>query len=1213
MTTLPWSRRKPSPGFPDGADGPHGGTGRPGSTLRLARIGWHGFALITLFFALSATVRAQVDTGSVLGQVTDSTGALIPDVLVTLRNESTGVTTSMHTDGRGNFSFSPVRIGIYTITAEMQNFQREEQQHIHVDVQQQINIPIMLRTGSTKETIEVSSESIPLLQTQNASVGQTIGSQQINDLPVYSRNYYFLAQLAAGVTFAQNGGRNENTNGRFVANGVRATENDYLLDEIDNNSAIVSVQNGKDYVVQTPVDALADFKIQTNNYNAEFGRAAGAVLNATTKSGTNQVHGDVWEFLRNDVLNANDYFLNHAGIARAVLIRNQFGFTLGGPVILPHIYNGHNRTFFFGDYEGTRLIQGNAITGTVPTTLERNSGYTNFSDLATLQHGNNPPDAMGNVYPLGTILDPATTTADGSTYVRTPFSGNQIPSGRIDPNAVALLNLLPSPTNSQLLNNYVTAPPDADTYNSFDIRADQVIGHKDYLFARYSYNGHTQNHPGIFTDYQKGYADGGNTSSESDFFDRSQNVSIGETHTFSSTLVNDLRLGVNREHVLWLQANGNTLGIPAQFGIQGVPQYPTNGGLPYFSVGSLGSGVCNSFGACNSLPSNKYGTTPQLNDDLTIVRGAHTVKLGVEQQFIWFPFTQPPDSRGEFTFGGMYTSVYGQTDSTTGIAQLLLLPTSTSNLAGANAVSMSTFTEHDLTHKYSGAYAQDDWRVNQRLTLNLGLRYDYYDFMHDQKDNIANFVPGPARVGGTFLVTSRINSELPPAYVSALSAEGIAVDQIAQGTMVNTQHLNFAPRVGFAYELLPKLVIRGGYGIFYGGIEDIGGSPMITENFPIEYSVTQTAVNAATPLAANNSIGLLENTFVNLNTSPTALSPTGINLDAYQHNNKTTYVEGYNLSLQYQINSALALTAAYTGDEGRHILTELGLNSVAVLLPPGTTTKPYWPYQTTGSGGNYVMPEAASDFNAGQVTLEQRPMHGLSLLANFAWQKTISDARDPLENETGSYRAPFLPNFGIGADSELADFNDRRVVHVSGLYELPLGRGKLIAGNAHGVAQGLVGGWNMSFIGTVKDGMPFTVSCSVATSSGSGCNALLVSGQNPYANSSVAHFVNAAAFANPAAVTTIGQTDYAPLGGKSTQVSGPPFRSLDLGVLKRFSFTERIYSEFRAEFFNITNTPNLANPSSLNFSNTTNFGQITSTIDTPNDPREVQAALKIYW
>lgn len=1164
---------------------------------------------LMLLLLVPCRMQAQVDTGSIRGQVEDPTGAVVPNVLVKLHSENTGVTASIRTDGQGNFSFSPVRIGVYTLSAEMQGFQRQIQRHIRVDVQQQLAVPITLQPGSTQESVEVTAEQIPLLESQNASVGQVVSSEQIKSLPLNGRNYYFLAQTAAGVTFAQNGTRGENGNGRFVANGVRATQNNFLLDEIDNNSSIVSAQNGKDYVIQTPVDALADFKIQTNNYNAEFGRAAGAVLNATVKSGTNQLHGDVWEFLRNDVLDANDYFLNKAGKPRPAFRRNQFGGTLGGPVMIPRIYNGHNKTFFFGDYEGTRVSQGSTLTGTVPTMLERNSGFTDFSDLINLQSGNNKADAAGIVYPLGTILDPATTVQYGSSYLRTPFPGNQIPAGRIDASAVALLSLLPPPTSPALLANYVASPTNTDTFNSFDIRIDQVLGGKDYLFGRYSYNGHSQNHPGIFTNYQKGYADGGNSSSLSNFYDRAQNISIGETHTFSPRLVNDLRLGLNREHVLWLQPNGNTVDIPAQFGIQGVPQYPTNGGLPQFNVGSI-----TRFGSFNYMPSNKFGTTPQLNDDLTIVRGAHTLKVGIEQQFIQFPYTQPPQSRGLFTFSGEYTSIYGQTDGTTGIAQMLLSPTSTSNLAGANTVSMSTFTEHALTHRYFGAYAQDDWRLTHELTLNLGVRYDFYDFMHERHDNIANFVPGPNRAGGTFLATQRIQSELPASFVNALSAEGIAVQQVGQGSLVNVQHLNFAPRVGFAYQPTSRMVIRGGFGIFYGGIEDIGGGPLVTENFPIEYNITRTAVNAATPLAADNSLGLLENTFINLAVTPTAVNPAGLGLIGFQKDIKTPYSEGYNLSVQYQITSALALTAAYVGNASRHIETVLNLNSVGEILPPGTTVAKYVPYRTTAlAGNNLTLTGASSGFNAGQITLEQRPAHGLTLLTNFAWQKTLTDARDPLSNTTGAYRAAFLPNFGIQADKERADFDVRRIFHVSGTYDIPFGAGRMLASNAHGIEQVLLGGWSTNFIATVQNGQPFTVPCSITTAAGLGCNALLVQGQNSYANSGVAHFLNVSAFANPSVATTVGQNDYSPLGGGPTQVSGPSYRRIDMAFFKQINFTERLYSEFRAEIFNITNTANFANPTALNFSNSTNFGQITSTVDSPNDPREVQFALKLYW
>ncbi len=409
-------------------------------------------------------------------------------------------------------------------------------------------------------------------------------------------------------------------------------------------------------------------------------------------------------------------------------------------------------------------------------------------------------------------------------------------------------------------------------------------------------------------------------------------------------------------------------------------------------------------------------------------------------------------------------------------------------------------------------------------------------------------------------------------------------------------------------------MVRGGYGIFYGGLENIGGSPLVSENFPIEYNIARTASNAATPLAADNSLGLLETSFVNLAVTPSTVNPAGLALIGFQKNAKTSYSEGYNLSLQYQLNQSMALTADYVGDSTRHIETVLNLNSVGELLPPTATATPYLPYQYTSvSGNNLTLTGASSEFNAGQITLEQRHAHGLTLLTNFAWQKTLTDARDPLEGTTGSYRAPFLPNFGIQADKEHADFDVKRIFHFSGTYELPFGAGRTFGAHAHGVEQATLGGWSTNFIATAQDGQPFTVACSVTTAAGAGCNALLVSGQSPYANRSVAHFVSAAAFANPAAVTAVGQSDYSPLGGRATQVSGPPFRRIDLAFFKRFDFTERFYSEFRAELFNITNTANFANPSSLNFSNTTSFGQITATRDSPNDPREVQFALKIYW
>jgi hypothetical protein len=642
--------------------------------------------LSALLIALCVpTLQAQVDAGSVQGQVTDAGGGIIRGAAVTLRNEGTGSVAKVKTNAHGDYTFSPVQIGNYSVTVEQGGFFSELRSHLRVDIQQKVQLDFALKPGEVKTTIDVTSTNNPLLQTDSSSVGQVIEAQQINDLPLNGRNYFFLAQLSAGVTTAQTDTRGEDSNGRFAANGARPTENDYLLDGIDNNSSINSIQNGKDYVIQTPIDALSEFKVQTNNYSAEFGRSAGAILNATVKTGTNLLHGDAWEFFRNQNLDANDYFANQAGLPRPEFHRNQFGGTIGGPVILPKLYDGRNKTFFFADYEGTLIDQGNTMTATVPTNAERASGYLNFSDLIAGQTGTYT-DAEKRVFPAGTIFNASTTrqlSAAGidplngnkgtaNAYVRDPFPNNVLPTNRVDPNAVKILNLLPMATGAGIVSNYVVTKIFSDSSNSFDVRMDQNFSEKDRFFARYSYNNYHHLHSGPFT----GYADGGDAQAEAILNDRAQNVAIGETHIFSSTIVNDFRMGVNREAANWLQPYADTPGINEQFGIQGVPATPGYGGLTKFIVGNLSN-----FGSASSLPSEKYGTTPQINDDLTFVHGQHAMKFGFEVQRIIVPYLQPPNARGVFNYNGLFTSVVGQKDASTAVAMMLLKPTATDPLS----------------------------------------------------------------------------------------------------------------------------------------------------------------------------------------------------------------------------------------------------------------------------------------------------------------------------------------------------------------------------------------------------------------------------------------------------------------------------------------------------------------------------------------------------
>ncbi|MBV8672148.1 MAG: carboxypeptidase regulatory-like domain-containing protein, partial [Acidobacteriaceae bacterium] len=472
-----------------------------------------------IVFALVLTsglsLYAQVDEGSIKGVVTDPTGAVVPNAKVTLLNTDQGLTLETTTTGAGEYTFTPVRIGHYSITAAAAGFATTTQQNLSVNVSQNLRVDVQLKPGSATQTVEVTAAP-PQLQTEDASVGQVVTGQSVNNLPLNGRNFTFLAQLAAGVNTPQADTRGNAASGAFTANGLRPAQNNYLLDGIDNNSDNVDFLNGTNFVVLPPPDALSEFKVQTSDYSAELGRAAGAVLNATIKSGTNEIHGTVWEFFRNDVLDAADWFENNAGIKKGELRWNQFGGSIGGPII-------KNKIFYFGDYQGFRHVQGNTQTGSVPTALQRSSGYTDLSQILTANSSNAPrTDALGRSIPYGTVLDPATTRYLGNgLWVRDPFglstcSGttislancpglNQIPASRIDPNAVKLLDLFPAPTNGSVYSNFASSPKLTQFSNQFDIRADFNMSEKDQVYARTSYWDNPQYIPGPFG----GVADGG--------------------------------------------------------------------------------------------------------------------------------------------------------------------------------------------------------------------------------------------------------------------------------------------------------------------------------------------------------------------------------------------------------------------------------------------------------------------------------------------------------------------------------------------------------------------------------------------------------------------------------------------------------------------------------------------------------------------------------
>ena len=632
-----------------------------------------GILILTFAPATVQQVYAQVDTGAILGTVKDQTGAVVPAAKVTITNEGTGLTLSTLTRDDGGYIFTPLKIGKYTVEVEYSGFKKARRLSIEVNIQDQAVVDFVLEPGELTQTLEVTAAA-PLLQTQSGSVGEGIGAKTINDLPLSGRNYTFLARLTAGVTHAQEDGRGLNATGFFAANGTRPAQNNYLLDGIDNNSNNVDFLSGAAYVVRPPVDAIAEFKLQTNAFSAEFGRAGGAVLNATLKSGTNGFHGSAWEFIRNDALDAADFFQNATGQKKGAFRQNQFGVAAGGRII-------KNKTFWFADYEGTRIRQARPWVVAVPTNQQRNSGFTDFSDLITLQSGTRGPDALGRSYPVGTIFDPATTrnvtagqidpvtgrTATASGFVRDAFSGNIIPANRLNPNAINLLNLYPAANGAGLVGNYAVNRTNRDDINAFDVRVDHNFNEKDQVFFRYHFADEPRFKPGPF----ETFADGGSFN-DGDEKIRQQGAALSWTHAFSPTLINEIRVGYTREYTNRLQAFGNdTSDIPAQFGFPGVLQVEGNGGLPLFNIGNL-----HQLGPSDWLVSERFSNTSQLSNNLTKVYKSHTFKGGFEAQHITFPWTAPPWSRGRLNFDGNYASMVNQPDSSTGRAQFLLNPIS---------------------------------------------------------------------------------------------------------------------------------------------------------------------------------------------------------------------------------------------------------------------------------------------------------------------------------------------------------------------------------------------------------------------------------------------------------------------------------------------------------------------------------------------------------
>jgi len=1209
--------------------------------------------LVAIVFGIS-TALAQVDTGAILGTVNDSSGAVIPGAKVTATDEGTGLTFSTTTSDVGSYVFTPLKIGTYTIAVEKEGFQKVIHSHIAVNVQAQVKVDVVLSPGAVTQSIEVTAAP-PQLQTQNASIGEVATTRQILDLPLNGRNYTFLAQLGPGVTTI-NPSRGMDATGSFVANGLPTPLNNYILDGIDNNNDTVDFLNGAAYVNLPPPDAIQEFKVQTSDFSAEFGRAGGAVVNASIRTGTNQVHGDLWEFVRNDKLDAASWDQNKSGTQKGELRRNQFGGSIGGPVVIPHVYNGRNRTFFFGDYEGTRIAQSLFHNPTVPTAAEAASGFTNYQDL----FGAGVPfrtvtDLLGRNFNSNTIFDPATTravsagqmdpvtgvVATGSGYVRDPFytcgslAGmtaftsatqeaclNMLPSTRLDSNAVKLLQLYPAANTAGIYggtsNDYAINRSQPDNTNHFDVRMDQNFSERDTMFGRVSYSKRTAFFPGDFVGLASNAGFGAGN-----FSDMSFNSALSETHTFSPTLINELRFGYSRLVTSSNPVLVNQAGIPAQFGIQGVSQADGNYGLPDISIGGLTGLGAGAFAS----PNNRISDTTQLSENLTKVYGKHTFKGGFELQFLRFPWIDPAWSRGEMDFGG-YTGIPNGVSGGVGQADLLLTPVAASvpngvnNVGGPYEAFASNISGIDDIRHYYGTYFQDDWKVSPKLTVNLGLRWEFFGQVNEKFGANALFYPGgPTGTGAEYLINSASrNVPLSPSFTSLLATDNIPLDYSSTPGLIGTPLDNFAPRVGLAYQMNPKLVIRAAYGIFYGGFQNLGGAPDPGYNYPFAVNLSIFRQSDHQPMTfGNGQNATLETSLLNLNPNPASpnFSAEGLGLESYDVHWKTGYTEEWNFSAQYQLTPNDSLTLSYVGNGSHHQLNGDKRNVTTEILPPGTSCcTSYIPFPDFGYNLDFIAPDGDSFYYGLQATFERRFSTGLQGLVDYTYSRCMSDARNILGSFGDSWftRAPLLPGEGLKADYHFCGSDVPDIFHASGIYQLPFGKGKHYGGGASGAVNQVIGGWSVQGILTMQNGFPFDIGCVQSTTANYGCVADLVAGQSVYQHSgphSINQFLNPAAFAEPAVATAIGQSDYGPLGGRPFQAHGPSFDDLDFSLFKEFRTSERTHLEFRSEFFNFLNHPSFNNPSIASSTSSPAASSILNS--TRGIPREVQLALKLYW
>ena len=1170
---------------------------------------------VTALLSFAPRAFAQADQGAISGTVTDSSGAAVPNATVTLTDTATGFAVTKTTDGSGNYTASPLKLGSYTVTAVAAGFQTATQKDVVVNVSTTTPASLQLGVNGTKQTVVVTAAP-PALETQSAATGQVVSSRVINDTPLNGRNFTFIAQLSAGVEPSEQGSRGA-AKGDFSANGQRSEQNNFILDGVDNNSNLADFLNGASYVIKPPPDALQEFNVETGDYTAELGHSAGAVLNVATKSGGNNFHGDLWEYFRNDVLNSRDYFETVVPKYR----QNQFGATLGGPII-------KNKLFFFGDAEANRIIFGQTGVYTVPTALMRTGDFSELLNATTNGRG----EAITLYQPGG----PNTGTTN-TNYLTCNGRQNVICPAQVDAVAQKLLNAYPLPNlggAGDTINNYTFQGSASDNTTQYDGRVDWNIRPSDQTFARYSYS----NEPVNLTS-PLGILDGGSFGASGTTVTEGRNFTASETHVFGPSFINEFRFGYNWIAAAYIPANSGA-DLSTQYGLGGIPFSAGNGGLPYFS---FGTGGVAEFGSPQYEPTHEYENVVQILDNVTKQIGNHAMRFGVDFERIRVQTNQPIDPKGSLTFDGKFTQDPNNTSTSGfGAADFLLNSQDSSSIA-------NIFTAHDQRW-YRAAYFQDTWKASQRLTLNMGLRYEYTQPINELNGQQANFVPNYAAGTAVYMIPAKAQATatLTPKFLSALAMDHVTVQYTSNNFLVNPADLDFSPRIGIDYQLDDKTVLRSGFGIFFGGLESVGYYPSLSQNFPFQYDSNFPSSTCAPGNCPTNG-QTLENGFSTALAAGLANYVSTPGFRGYAVNTQTPYSEQFNLSVQRAIDNSTTATIGYVGSVSRHLQSNPDGNIPDQVVPAGVNEQTLRPYPQFG-GSSLIAYAGNANYNSLQLTLQRRLADGLSFLGAYTWSHALDDSFTLLggSGQNGSgYRNQRLLGYGFDYGNSYTNVGQRFVLNTQ--YELPFGNGKRYL-NHRGLTDEVAGGWAAALVFRVQTGEPIGVYANNNPAGTGNAYAYRVAdpfkaGGTPTGTNTtcathtrtVATWFNPCAYVNPpqvipavnpatgaANVPAAGQilstaanvlSSYGPPG--RTTVNGPGYNRVDLSAFKNFAIVRETSLQFRADIFNLFNTPAYGQPGGTTGGG---FGQITSerfggggTAGENPDARVVQFALKYLF